>query len=742
MTRRTTLAALAAVLPTVLGVSAAWAYFTTTGTGSGWASVGALAAPGGVAGSPHGTDVAVTWAGVPAPGGGAVGYVVARAPVPSGPSVDVCGSPAAPLPAAPTSCTNSPVHAGTYSYVVTALYRTWTSTSAPTGPVVVDPVVSTTSLELSADTATYGAEDSVTFRATVGPTAGITPTGTVSVAADGVGLCSIRLPDTTCTADATALGSSDAPHTVTAAYGGDDEYTGSVSSGRDLTVLPDATTTAVAAEPDTVTAGYEDSAALTATVTTGNGEPLPGPNEDVTVDVGTTSCVAILVPVAGGGRGSCSIGPSALDVRAVPYGVTTAYPGDGDLSGSSATAATGLTVAATPTIATASLADATRTQTGYLQSLSAAGGSPPLAWSLAGGTLPTGLALDPATGEISGSVDPSATTETFRVRALDASGAAAEATLTLTVDDPPVVTTDALAPATAAEAGYSQTVTAVGGAPDLSWSVGAGVLPDGLTLDAATGVISGNLSSSATTETFAVLVTDANGVWGMRELTITVTRAFVQQRALPKASGTSSSFTVVLLSPVAPGDTLVLSLAQPCTTATGSPVASPVASATWDGTGFTRAVATGCSADGDAEIWYLVGAGSATGTNATTVTVTLAAAASVPFLDVAEYTGVTASDPAPGASPRASGVGASVSPGSVAPSVAGELVITTAFVAPSTPSSLPTQMVPFVLLNQTSPYQGFGAYLVDPTTSPVTYTCTPTAPGAWSAVATAFAMAS
>jgi hypothetical protein len=735
------LAALVAVAPAVLVASVAWAFFTSGGSGSGSAPVARLAAPTAVVGTATGADVAVRWTGIVAPGSGTVGYYVTRTAVPSGTPVAACGSPASPLPAAPTSCTDSPVAAGTSSYAVTAVFRTWTSASAPSDPVVVGRAVSTTSLALSAPNTVYGAEAAVTVTVAVGGDVPFTPTGTVTVTSGGAVLCTLTLPASTCAPAATALAASGVAHTVTASYGGDAEFTGSTAPVRDLLVTPDTTTTTAAAVPGTVTVGYEDTSTLTASVATGNGEDLPATGEQVTIAVGTASCLADLIPGGSGGRGSCTLGASALAPDQTPYAVATTYIGDTDLAGSSSAAAGGLTVAAAPVVTTTAVADATRTQTGYFQILTVDGGSPPMVWSVTAGVLPAGLSLDPASGAISGDVDPAAVTEGFTVRADDRSGAWAEATVTLTVDDAPVITTTSLAPAKGAEAGYSQALAATGGAPPLSWAVTQGALPVGLDLDPSTGIISGNVDPATTSHTFTVSVTDANGVSALRVLTIVVNLPFVQQMTIPRAGGNHSSFAAVLSGPVAAGDTLVLSLAQPCATAAGTPVASPVTGATWDGTDFAVAVATGCTANGDAELWDLVDTGSASGSAATTVTVTLAAPATVPFLSVAEYTGVTGSDTAPAAGSSSSGSSATVDPGPATPSAPGELVVSTGFVNRATLGTLSTQLAPFVLLNQTTPYQGFGSYLVDPATSPRGFTYTQSAPGPWSAAICTFALA-
>ena len=134
--RRGRLVAVAVGVASLLCGVAAWAYFTSTGVGSGAASVGALAAPTNVNGNPNGSTVAVSWTGVTDPGTGTFGYYVTRTPYPSGMSTNVCGSPTALLPASPTSCSDSAVPNGTYTYTVTAVYNSF-STGGQSGQVVV-----------------------------------------------------------------------------------------------------------------------------------------------------------------------------------------------------------------------------------------------------------------------------------------------------------------------------------------------------------------------------------------------------------------------------------------------------------------------------------------------------------------------------------------------------------------------------------------------------------------------------
>ncbi len=125
---------------------------------------------------------------------------------------------------------------------------------------------------------------------------------------------------------------------------------------------------------------------------------------------------------------------------------------------------------------------------GYSQTLVAAGGAGSNVWSLQSGTLPAGLTLS-AGGVISGT--PTATgSSTFTVRVTDASTAFVNQTLTLQVALPLNITTSLLNQGEVGLA-YTQTLSATGGVPGYTWTITSGALQSGLTLNPATGVISG-----------------------------------------------------------------------------------------------------------------------------------------------------------------------------------------------------------------------------------------------------------
>jgi putative Ig domain-containing protein len=165
------------------------------------------------------------------------------------------------------------------------------------------------------------------------------------------------------------------------------------------------------------------------------------------------------------------------------------------------------------TITTASLPDANVNQA-YTSPLLAASGAPVNSWSLASGTLPAGLALAP-NGVISGTPTQSGLFG-FTVQA-NATGASDTHQLTLFVLAP--LTIQTLLDKTPPETGLTAKrlvnqplptgVKAVGGRAPYTFSA-EGDLPPGITLDPATGKITG-AGTKAGQYAFTVTMTDATG---------------------------------------------------------------------------------------------------------------------------------------------------------------------------------------------------------------------------------------
>ncbi len=151
-------------------------------------------------------------------------------------------------------------------------------------------------------------------------------------------------------------------------------------------------------------------------------------------------------------------------------------------------------------ISTTTLPNGTE-NTSYSQTLSATGGVTPYSWALASGTLPTGLSLS-ATGVISGT-PTAAGNFSFTVKVSDAESPPQTATqpLGITINSVTTglnITTTSPLPGATQNSAYSTTVTASGGTPPYTWSLGTGsALPAGLSL--TSGSPSATISGKPTT---------------------------------------------------------------------------------------------------------------------------------------------------------------------------------------------------------------------------------------------------
>jgi hypothetical protein len=144
----------------------------------------------------------------------------------------------------------------------------------------------------------------------------------------------------------------------------------------------------------------------------------------------------------------------------------------------------------------------------YSQSLAATGGTAPLTWAIAVGSLPAGLSLNPSSGAIAGT-PTGVGTFTFTVRLSD-SGSSTPATrqFTIVVVAGLTIVTPPLLPAATAGAVYSQSLAAAGGKAPFTWSITASTLPAALSLNPSTGAVTGTPSSAGQFK-FTAKVTDS-----------------------------------------------------------------------------------------------------------------------------------------------------------------------------------------------------------------------------------------
>src|SRR6185295_11484126 len=151
--------------------------------------------------------------------------------------------------------------------------------------------------------------------------------------------------------------------------------------------------------------------------------------------------------------------------------------------------------------------------------LSASGGTLPYQWA-AGQGFPTFLALDSATGAISGT-PPTPGTFNFSVQVTDAVRATATVSLSLTVNGPPLAITT-VAPIFTGTVGlpYVHTFRASGGNPPYTWSVISGSTAD-LVLDATTGNLQGT-PQIAGIFGFTVQILDKSGSAATQSFSLTI----------------------------------------------------------------------------------------------------------------------------------------------------------------------------------------------------------------------------
>ena len=117
------------------------------------------------------------------------------------------------------------------------------------------------------------------------------------------------------------------------------------------------------------------------------------------------------------------------------------------------------------------------------------GGLTPYTWSIASGTLPSGLALDPATGAVRGT-PLAAGAFPVQLQVKDSAGLSATVPLGLAVARKLALTTTRLRPANEARR-YSAPLVKAGGVGPFVYRIVGGRLPAGLRLNTATGRISG-----------------------------------------------------------------------------------------------------------------------------------------------------------------------------------------------------------------------------------------------------------
>jgi hypothetical protein len=137
-------------------------------------------------------------------------------------------------------------------------------------------------------------------------------------------------------------------------------------------------------------------------------------------------------------------------------------------------------------------------QNSYATAATATGGITPYVWSVGAGSLPPGLNLNSSTGAITGTPNV-AGQYNLTLQVKDSSATTqiqtASAASSILIVAPLQIMTSSL-PTPQIQANYSVALTPSGGMTPIVWSVSAGSLPPGLTLNGSTGVISGTATTA------------------------------------------------------------------------------------------------------------------------------------------------------------------------------------------------------------------------------------------------------
>ena len=212
-----------------------------------------------------------------------------------------------------------------------------------------------------------------------------------------------------------------------------------------------------------------------------------------------------------------------------------------------------LTISAAPlTINPASLPNGA-TGTVYSQTIVASGGAAPYSYAVLSGTLPTGLSLDPSSGALTGT--PSAGGSfSFTIQATDSTPNTGTRAYTVNIGTNSLAVNPASLPNGTQGVAYSQTVSASGGTGPYTFTVSAGALPAGLSLNASSGAITGTPTGSGASA-FTIRATDSLSNFGTRAYAINIgtNSLTINPATLPAAvAGRPYSATVVASGGTAP----------------------------------------------------------------------------------------------------------------------------------------------------------------------------------------------
>ena len=226
-----------------------------------------------------------------------------------------------------------------------------------------------------------------------------------------------------------------------------------------------------------------------------------------TVNYNSNSAAVVVTPNTGYHIASVlvdSVGQSISDPKSFSYtfsAVTTNH------TVSATFAIDALTITTTSPLTNATVG------TRYSRPVSATGGAAPYTWSLASGSLPTGLSLIPTTGYVAG-IPSTEGAYSFTIMVTDSQVTPMVSTklfnVSVAIDSPAIITVSPLTSATVGTR-FSKSFNVNGGIAPYTWSIASGILPPGLSLIPTTGYLAG-IPTAWGIYSFTVMVTDGEGI--------------------------------------------------------------------------------------------------------------------------------------------------------------------------------------------------------------------------------------
>jgi len=383
----------------------------------------------------------------------------------------------------------TPTAAGTFNFTVTA-----TDANSFTGSRAYSLTVSAPTITISPTTvsaATVASAYSVTVSASGG-------TASYSYAITGSLPAGITMNSVTGVISGTPTAAGTFNFTVTAT----DSSTGTgspFSGSRAYTLTVGAPSLAISPTSGTVLTGSV-SAAFSQTFTASNGTApytyaltINSGTIPTGLSFSTSTGVLSGTPTSAGPVNFTVTGTDSSTGAGAPFSVSGTYT----LTVSAPTIVVSPTTLPTPAIGVA-----------YSQTVSGTGGTAPYTFAVTAGSLPTGLSLNSSTGVVSGTPTAGGA-YAFTVKATDANAFNSSRAYSGTIAAATVVVAPGTLPAGQVGVAYSQTATASGGTAPYTFSISAGALPTGITLNASTGMISGT-PTVASTYSFTVRAADSS----------------------------------------------------------------------------------------------------------------------------------------------------------------------------------------------------------------------------------------